>query len=69
MDLKRKLAWTLVFAGAISNVTERVVLGYVRDFIFIFGGILNLADLYILGGVFILLSTELFPSLQERFKK
>lgn len=53
-----KLAWMLIFAGAILNITERIILGYVRDFIYItfykWTGIYNLADMYILLGVLIL---------------
>jgi signal peptidase II len=56
----QRLAWSLILAGALSNVGERVVLGYVRDFIPLFGGILNMADLLILGGVALLLYKELF---------
>ncbi len=64
-DIPRKLAWTFIGAGAVSNVAERIVLGYVKDFISIFGGILNVADFYILGGVFILLLLDFSP----RFRK
>ena len=53
------LAWTLIFAGAASNVAERLVLGYVRDFIYIsfyrWTGVYNTADFYILTGIFLLL--------------
>jgi signal peptidase II len=53
-----KLAWLIIFAGAISNIGERVMLGYVRDFIFIifyrWTGVYNLADGYILLGIIIL---------------
>jgi len=50
-----QFAWVLILAGAISNLGERLVLGYARDFIYIFNGILNLADFYIILGVIILL--------------
>jgi len=53
------LAWTLIFTGAICNVLERLVLGYVRDFIYItfsrWTGVYDLADFYIILGVLILL--------------
>src|SRR6202044_1911289 len=39
-----KFAWLLVVTGALCNVLERIVLGYVRDFIYVFSGIFNLAD-------------------------
>jgi lipoprotein signal peptidase len=50
-------------------VGERIVLGYVRDYLYIFGGILNAADFMIIVGILLLLSGELFPGLQERFRK
>ena len=53
------LAWGLILAGALENVIERLVLGYVRDFIYLtagrFTGIYNLADFYILAGIALLL--------------
>ncbi len=55
LDLAARLAWTLVFAGAISNIAERLALGYVRDFIFLFSGVFNLADFFILLGIILLL--------------
>ena len=55
-DLGQWLAWTLIFSGAISNITERILLGYVRDFLYLYGGgIVNLADFYIISGILILL--------------
>ena len=54
-----KLAWTLIFAGAFSNIIERIMLGYVRDFIYLtlykWTGIYNLADGFIILGIVILL--------------
>jgi len=49
------LAWTLVLAGAVSNIGERLYFGYVRDFIFVLNGIFNLADGYIVIGIILLL--------------
>lgn len=49
------LAWMLIFAGAISNIGERIILGYVRDFIYIWHGIFNLADGYIIVGIILLI--------------
>jgi lipoprotein signal peptidase len=52
------LAWLLIFAGALSNVGERIYFGYVRDFIYIYFyrwvGVYNLADGYIILGILIL---------------
>lgn len=61
----QKIGWCFIFAGAVSNIGERILLGYVRDFIPLFGGILNLADLLILGGIALLLYQELFPGLRK----
>ena len=49
------VAWALVIAGGLSNVGERVITGYVKDYLFIFSGIFNLADGLILIGLVILL--------------
>lgn len=49
-----KLAWTLVLAGSISNIGERILNGYVKDFIYLFTGVFNLADFYILLGIILL---------------
>jgi signal peptidase II len=66
--LKKELfAWLLIFAGAISNIAERIIRGSVRDYLYIYGdGILNLADLYILFGILSLLYLEIKPKI---FKK
>ncbi|MBU6447871.1 signal peptidase II [Patescibacteria group bacterium] len=49
-----KLAFVLIVAGAISNLVERIALGYVRDFIYIHTGVFNLADFMIILGLIIL---------------
>ena len=48
-------AWLVILAGAGSNVGERVVLGYVRDWIYIGNGVFNFADGYIIAGLLILI--------------
>jgi signal peptidase II len=45
------LSFVLIFAGALSNILERLHQGYVIDFIHIHTGVLNLADFYILAGI------------------
>lgn len=50
-----KVAWALIIAGAVSNIGERLALGYVRDFIHIRTGVFNLADFFILFGIVLLL--------------
>lgn len=50
-----RAAWVLILCGALSNIGERIALGYVRDFIYILTGIFNIADGFILIGVILLL--------------
>ncbi len=47
----QKFCMLLVYAGAIANIGDRLVFGYVRDFIKIGTGYINLGDVYILVGV------------------
>jgi len=47
-------AWTLIIAGAVSNIGERLLVGYVKDFIYLFSGVFNFADFYILMGIVLL---------------
>lgn len=51
----QKYAWAFVYAGGLSNIAERLVLGHVRDFIPITSGTLNVADFFILAGLVLLL--------------
>jgi signal peptidase II len=61
-SLAVKIAWTLIFAGAVANITERIVLGYVKDFIYItflkWTGVYNLADFFIIFGVITLVAAH-----------
>lgn len=58
-DAKSFLAWTFIISGAISNIVERVITGYVKDFFYIIGGgIFNFADFYILFGIALLFYVE-----------
>ncbi len=54
---QQRMAWTFVYAGGLSNVVERIFLGFVRDFIPIAGGVLNFADFFILLGLVLLLAS------------
>jgi signal peptidase II len=47
--------WTLIIAGGLSNIGERIILGSVRDFIPLLGGTLNLADLFIIAGIVVVI--------------
>jgi len=61
-----KFAWVLIISGAILNLAERLVLGYVRDFIYItfsrWVGIYNLADGYIILGIVLLIVPHFFKN-------
>jgi signal peptidase II len=49
-------AVVLIFAGAASNLMDRALYGYVRDFINIFwGNVFNIADIFIITGILMLL--------------
>lgn len=51
----QKLAWTLILAGGVSNIVERIFFGFVIDWIYIYQGVFNLADFFIILGVLILI--------------
>lgn len=50
-----RLSLVLIFAGAIANLIDRLSLGYVRDFVNLGIITVNFADLFIIGGLFMLL--------------
>ncbi len=62
------IAWGLILAGGLSNVGERLFLGYVRDWIYLFNGVFNLADGYIILGILILLVYSLMTKTTEMTK-
>ena len=45
----------LILAGALSNYIDRVIFGVTIDYLRVLTGVINLADLMILGGVLLLL--------------
>ena len=54
-NFAEQLALTLIIAGGISNLADRIFLGFVRDFFdFNLGFTLNLADLYVILGLLII---------------
>ena len=55
LSYAHKTGWILITAGGVSNVAERIMLGYVRDFIYIGNGVFNVADFYIFLGVILIL--------------
>jgi len=56
-----KVGWTLVIAGSVSNIGERLINGYVKDFIYLLNGVFNVADFYILLGIILLFVTRRRP--------
>ena len=61
-----RVGWVCIVAGALSNVAERVVKGFVLDFIKIGTGYFNIADFYIIFGVFVLIFLSIFPFARSR---
>jgi signal peptidase II len=58
-NLKLLLASSLIIVGAVSNLLDRVILGYVVDYVNIFvWPIFNLADCAIVAGIIIYLISE-----------
>jgi signal peptidase II len=54
---------SLIVAGALSNLADRLMFGYVVDFISFFDySIFNLSDVYIVAGVGLILIFEIFYS-------
>jgi len=66
-----RLALGLQLGGALGNLTDRLQLGYVTDFIDVtpFPFIFNIADASIVGGVAVLFYLMLLESLEERRQK
>jgi lipoprotein signal peptidase len=63
-----QLAWMLILAGAMSNVGERTIFGFVRDWVYIYTGVFNLADGYIILGSLILFFYSLMTKTTEMTK-
>ena len=55
-------AFILIFAGAVSNIADRMYFGYVRDFLDLgLGFTFNLADVFVVAGLIIILFTQSKP--------
>ncbi len=61
----QKVAWAFVYAGGISNIVERIILGHVRDFMPISSGMLNVADFFIIIGLVLLLISNRHTKINE----
>lgn len=53
-----RFSWSLILAGGLSNIGERLLLGHVRDFIPLLTGVFNFADIYIVFGVVLLFAAH-----------
>ncbi len=53
-DSLRLFASSLIIAGALSNLIDRIIFGFTVDYIRIITSIINLADVMVLGGVVLL---------------
>lgn len=69
------VASSMIFAGAVGNLIDRVFLGVVRDFIFvfyktrIFPAIFNVADIFLVIGVIMIFIYLLFLDKDAIFRK
>lgn len=52
------LSLTLVISGALSNLIDRIARGFVVDYIHIFTAVFNLADIYIIAGIAVMIFME-----------
>ena len=62
-----KIALVLVISGAIGNLIDRALLGYVRDFLYfilIDFPVFNVADICVVVGVIILMPVLLFGDIE-----
>lgn len=67
---REAIAWALVLGGALGNLIDRILYGYVIDFLDVFYGnwhwpAFNVADSAITVGVILLLADSFLPSRQE----
>lgn len=64
------VGYALVFAGALGNMVDRIILGYVRDFfkIHFFPAIFNVADAFILIGALIIVFYMVKYAVSEQIK-
>lgn len=66
-----KIAFILIISGAIGNLIDRLFLGYVRDFLYfilINFPVFNVADMFVVIGVGLLIIVLLFGDLEDKKK-
>ena len=74
-DFKYKLmSISLIIPGAFSNIMDRVIYSSVADFFYLHVGsvgwyVFNLADIYIVTGVMILIFTSFYPNIKLSINK
>lgn len=66
LDWLSKLGFSFIFAGAISNLIDRLMFGYVRDFISVKISTFNLADVFIIIGLIVVIFT--YEPVQKNFR-
>jgi lipoprotein signal peptidase len=57
---KHPLLFSIILSGIASNILEKLIFGYVLDYIFVGIGVANLADLFIYFSVISILFLELY---------
>lgn len=68
--LADRFGFYLILGGAISNIVDRVMLGYVRDFISAFwGNVFNVADIAIVTGIVLILIANFQKSSAQPLQK
>lgn len=58
LNEKQKIGFIFLIGGGASNLFERILFGHVTDFIYIFNGIFNIADIIIFSGILILIVSK-----------
>ncbi len=53
-----KLAFLIIFVGALSNAFDRVTYGYTIDYLRVINAIINIADLFVIVGIGFLVSEQ-----------
>lgn len=67
---EKQFQWSFVWiiAGALANVVDRIIFGFVRDFFYLrYWPVFNLADLFIVGGL-VLILLRVIKEKREMFK-
>jgi len=60
-SLVRRLGLILIVFGAVSNLIDRIIFGFTVDYLLVLTGVINLADIMIVGGLALLAFPRLNP--------